>query len=246
MSDVNSEWVTAVSDCLKSGSIEVPRGLAVRERLCKTTTVDMSRPVLTIKSRRLSYKFMAAEAAWILSGDNRLAPLLPYNKRMASYSDDGVHLSGAYGPMVVEQLPYVVRCLESDPSSRQAVMTVWRPRPGASKDVPCTVSLQFLVRGGRLHVVDTMRSSDLWLGWPYDVFSMSMIALRVSQLLKHHPPLGQLHLTAGSSHVYESDIEAVRRVLFDVDDSWSPRTVSDDVDLVEWLWARAEDGGLVS
>jgi thymidylate synthase len=134
---------------------------------------------------------------------------------MKKFSDDGRVLYGAYGPRIHEQLGYVLRVLANDPTSRQAVMTIWRNNPPASKDIPCTLSVQFLIRNNKLYCFDTMRSSDLWLGWPYDVFSFSMLSLYIVLLLREGRgmklKLGELWITAGSQHIYDRDREGVLR-----------------------------------
>jgi thymidylate synthase len=168
-------------------------------------------PVITIPERKLNYKFMLAEAIWILTGDNRLEPLTCYCKRMAEFSDDGVTLNGAYGIPYREQLMYVVDKLQSSPDTRQAVMTFWERCPSPSKDIPCTTALQFLIRGGMLHLNVFMRSWDLWLGFPYDIFSFSMIATHVSTFLRNVEP-GMLTVTAGSAHIYSRDFAKISEV----------------------------------
>lgn len=225
---VNARWLAMVETLLRCGEKVEPRGKTTRELLGFQSVVPMAEPLLTVSGRNLGYRFAPAEAAWILSGDNRLSTIAPFARHLAKFSDDGHAFAGAYGPKFVEQASYVARCLAEDRESRQSVMTFWRERPGPSKDVPCTVALQFLIRAERLECVATMRSSDAWLGWPYDVFSFSMMAAYVSLLLyRAHGkgtartivppegaavsscpyPLGNLFLTAGSQHLYAIDFE---------------------------------------
>ena len=188
-----------------------------RELLCHTTKIDMNRPILLNKARQLGYKFMAAEAAWILSGDNKVMTIEPYSKRIVQFSDDGYTFFGAYGPKVIDQIPYILDTLRHDMNSRQAVISIWREQPRKTKDVPCTTTLQFLIRpcntddhqGDYLDCVATMRSSDAWLGWPYDVFNFSMISRYIGLFLQMQYPhlrLGTLYLTAGSQHLYARDV----------------------------------------
>ncbi len=163
--------------------------------------------------RKASKKFAAGEALWILEGRNDVAGIAPFNKRIAKFSDDGVVFFGAYGPKIAAQLPYVVNVLANDPSSRQAVINIWRETPGPTKDVPCTLSLQFLIRDGMLHQVVTMRSSDAWLGVPYDWFNYAMVAALVALRLRIvgvHVELGACFWTAASGHLYAADLGAAR------------------------------------
>lgn len=200
-------WHRLLGDILAQGSRVEPRGKPTLELLAHTTVVDMSFPIVSEPRRELGYKFMAAEAYWILTGDNRVETIAPYSKAISQFSDDGVRFFGAYGPKVMEQLTYVVEALLGDPSTRQAVMTIWRPNPPVTKDVPCSISAQWVIRDGCLHCFDTMRSSDAWLGWPYDVFNFSMISYTILSMLRqrgmHELEIGNLYLTAGSAHLYE-------------------------------------------
>ena len=202
----NQVWRQALNDVLTRGQRVYPRGLETRELQHYAVEIDMRAPVLTLPERQLSYIFMAAEAYWILSGDNRVETIAAYNKNIAKFSDDGLTFFGAYGPRIASQLDYVVAKLIADPDTRQAGLTIWRESPPATKDTPCTVAIWCQLRGGRLQLHVFMRSSDLWLGLPYDVFNFSMLGCLLSARLKVLP--GQLYLTAASSHLYSSNFKA--------------------------------------
>ena len=190
--------------------------MGTKELLCFNTIVPMSNPLVTISSRNMSYKFALGEAWWILSGDDRVETIEPFNKNIAQFSDNGKTFFGAYGTKIVPQLPYVVDKLISDISSRQALLTIWRESPPASKDIPCTICLQFIIREDTLNVIATMRSSDAWLGWVYDVFNFSMCGALVAIYLKNtykNLTLGNLYLTAGSQHLYERNMEKACKIM---------------------------------
>lgn len=201
-------WLHLLNRLLTKGVIANARGLVFHELVGQSLDIDMTRPIMHVKARNLGYRFMAAEAAWILSGDNRLETIKPYSKHIVEFSDDGYMFAGAYGPMIRHQLPYIVRAFTQDPYTRQAVLTIWRPSPGVSKDIPCTISIQFLRRAQQLHCILNMRSSDLWLGAPYDWFNFSMLTAYVILLMRLvskdwgeiHP--GVLCYHAGSCHLY--------------------------------------------
>jgi len=205
-------------EIVKSGSNEEARGLKFREIIGAKYIVPMANPVPSIPERKLGFKFAAAEPWWILSGKNLLSDIHPFGK-MAPYSDDGYFMSGAYGPKIVDQLAYVCKTLADDKGSRQAVINIWRERPGPSKDIPCTLSLQFLIRAGMIHCVATMRSSDAYMGLPYDSILFSLTSAYVLSIMRHHYgcghslELGKLHLTLGSAHLYDRDFESVDRII---------------------------------
>lgn len=208
-------WANHITKLLATGIDIAPRGCNTKELPQQTLEIDMRLPVLTIPKRKVSYQFMAAEAYWILTGDNKVSTIAPYNRHIAAFSDDGKTFFGAYGPKVMGQLDYVVRKLIQDPTTRQAGLTIWRENPPETKDVPCTIAMFFMIRSGLLNCHTFMRSSDIWLGVPYDVFTFSMIShlvctkineIRISPLILP----GTLHLTAASSHIYERNFEAAK------------------------------------
>lgn len=216
--DFSKTWLNALNDILTNGDPVAPRGKMTREIPQRTLVVDMRRPVLVVPSRKLNYKFMAAEAFWILSGDDRVETIAPYNSNIKQFSDDGETFFGAYGPKVVGQLQYIIDKLSADSGTRQAGLTIWRENPRDTKDVPCTVAIFFNIRNGsKLNVHVFMRSSDAWLGVPYDVFNFSMLGHLVCALLNSNAGLdiepGTLYLTAASCHLYEVNWDVARECL---------------------------------
>lgn len=247
MLSTNTQWIKALETVLETGKVSAPRGMPIKELMAYQTCTPMEWPIVTVKERELGYKFMAAEAAWILSGDNRVKTIRPYSKAISNFSDDGHFFHGAYGPMIRDQLHFVIDALNADKDTRQAVLTIWRPNPRPSKDIPCTVSVQFLIRDGMLHVIDTMRSSDLWLGWPYDVFNFSMLARYVICHLKQKPELGVIVLQAGSAHLYEQNwlpAQAIVGGKCTIEDTPTIPWFENGDDLIDWLWEQANGNGI--
>ena len=252
----NDEWFRTLAAILKLRKGVAPRDLQTYEILNHRTIVDMTQPIVTYDERQKHnnmFKFMPAEAAFILTGRNTVGMISKYSDLITQFSDDGYFFNGAYGPMIIRQFTYIVDELIKDIDTRQAVATIWSPNPRPSKDIPCTISAQFMVRDNKLHCFDTMRSSDVWLGWPFDVFNFTMCSAFVSLLYKlrtgHALPLGNLYLTAASQHLYEKDYDKVIRVLenpktlpyqpFDIYRFEGPKN------LTQWLIDKANQGDLI-
>src|SRR5688572_22479460 len=140
---IDEAMLAVFCDILENGRVSEPRGKPVKELIGQSIKFDMRFPLCTRPSRRLGYRFAPAEAAWILSGDNRLATIKKFSNFIWEFSDDGFFYQGAYGPRIVDQLTYVCDMLSEDPDTRQAVIEVWRPNPRPGRDIPCTLSFQF-------------------------------------------------------------------------------------------------------
>ena len=217
-------WYDLLDELCYYGDEARPRGLPIKERLAVSLTVtDALANVLMDPLRALNYRFMVAEWLWILAGRNDVASLERYNQKMRDFSDDGLTLAGAYGPRLLPQWPYLLNALRADQDTRQATATIFTPCPARSKDVPCTLSFQLLRRAGALHGVVTMRSSDAWLGLPYDFFTFSQLLNSMAAALAVRAGALTFHL--GSSHLYEPHYDLARQVLAARQTStlWSPQ-----------------------
>lgn len=173
----------------------------------------------------LNYAFNVAEWLWMVTGRNDVRTVAYFNSRIAGFSDDGLTFRGAYGPAIAQQLPWVIDELARDDSTRQAVMSIWERRPAPSKDTPCTMQFQFFVRDDMLEMIAYMRSNDVWLGLPYDLFNFTQIqrqvAAAVSDRLGRPISPGLYTHMVGSLHLYEQNQEAAEEA---VHIAYAPRT----------------------
>jgi len=204
------DWISRVEFLLDHGTPVGPRGLMTHEDLGAQLTVDCEANLLDVPARKLNFRFAVAEWLWMAFGRSDVESLARYNSVMRSFSDDGIFLTGAYGPHINAQRRNMVRKLKTDPHTRQAVIEIPRPQR-TTKDEPCTLSFQYLLRDGRLNQIVTMRSSDAWLGIPYDVFTFTQLQNCFAGELG--VKRGWLQLNMGSSHLYERDFDAARGVM---------------------------------
>lgn len=236
--DATEAWRSALEVVGSYGAPVVSRGRRTHEVLHRLHGVDMLKPALLTPARKWGARFAAAEALWILRGDNRVEPLARHSERVRQFSDDGETFFGAYGPKIIDQLGHVLGSIARDPGTRQASINIWRENPPDTKDVPCTMAMNFQARGGRLHLHVFMRSSDVWLGIPYDVFSFSMLGAyvcgRLARLGLGLAP-GTLYLTAASSHLYDDDAGLVKACLTE-----PPEMAPAQHEVPAELWAGGE------
>jgi thymidylate synthase len=208
------DYVNVFRDCIRhiifNGQDVSPRGQLTKEVLSYTIKVDPLQSTFYSPIREINHSFLFAENLWYLSGRNSLFLLTHYNKNYHNFADQGI-LQGSYGPMILEQIRYVVNSLSKDQDSRQAVISLWRPNPNDAKDKPCTLNFHFMIRDNKLNMHVTMRSNDAIWGQNYDVPSFSHILLVIAGSLGVKP--GHLYLTANSLHIYEKHFELSQKIL---------------------------------
>ena len=131
------------------------------------------------------------------------------------YDGSGGWKDARHVPSTWTQWEYVKEELSRDPDSRRAVIHIRMPQDGclAKLDVPCTLTLQFFNRDGKLHMAVSMRSSDVVLGITYDVPAFTFMQERLAQELGLE--LGCYHHVSNSLHVYERHYDMCERILAD-------------------------------
>ncbi|WP_205507888.1 thymidylate synthase [Myxococcus vastator] len=136
------------------------------------------------------------ELFWCLAGSNRLDFISHYIPKYSEYSNDGRTIHGAYGPRIFgkedsDQFKNVANLLKVNPDSRRATIQVFSASDlryagdpqRRYKDVPCTCTLQAILRRGQLNLIVHMRSNDAYLGLPHDIFVFTMLQEMLARTL---------------------------------------------------------------
>lgn len=184
-------------------------GDVIGEIINAITVIDNpTNNIMKNKTRNLSMKYAIGEMLWYMSGQPLLKEIQKYGKGWDRMSDDGIHVNSNYGWCIsrkygFDQWEFVKEELTKNPNSRRAVIHIKEASNKESKDVNCTVSLQFFIREGKLYMTTYMRSNDLWFGFPYDVFQFTCMQILMSMELELE--LGTYTHIAGSLHLYERD-----------------------------------------
>lgn len=158
------------------------------------------------------------EFLWYLAGSKDLKFIEYYLPRYREFSDDKKTVHGAYGPRLFggghkNQVHNVIKLLKEKPDSRQAVIQLFDSADIAKvyKDVPCTCTLQFLIRRNKLHLIASMRSNDAFVGLPHDIFAFTLLQEIVARSVGVE--LGQYKHAVGSLHLYEPDRDGAQQFI---------------------------------
>jgi thymidylate synthase len=219
LNDLRGSYVKLVNHVINRGEHVVVRDMPTRELTAVTMIIPNTlEPLLPIGvGRGVNLKLAALEALQLISGVAR-ADLV----RVAAPTFESVLVDatdpdyGAYGPRVVEQLADCIALLKDDPSSRQAIVSIWNKADLRHVgDKPCTVFFQFLIRESghgfaALEMHTHMRSQDVWLGVPYDIFMFTQLQHTIANELRM--PVGQYVHHTTSLHIYERDIAAANKL----------------------------------
>jgi thymidylate synthase len=155
------------------------------------------------KERGFNLTFALFEFLCDVTGTNSYQLTKDVNPKAAEFSDDNLTFYGAYGPRISSNLSRIIEVLTNDKQSRQAVITIYNTKDMFvdTKDIPCTLSIQFLIRHDKLNMIVNMRSNDFFWGLQYDLFRFTLLQEVIANELGID--VGKYTHVTGSMHVYE-------------------------------------------
>jgi thymidylate synthase len=191
-------------------------------------------PLLTTK--KLHLKSIINELIWFLNGDTNTRWL---KENGVSIWDEWATEEGDLGPIYgaqwtawptrdggsINQIDYVVDCLRNNPDSRRILFHGWNveylpdesvspqdnARAGRMALPPCHLLYQFYVAQGVLSAQLLIRSSDSFLGLPYNTASLAVLTMMLAQQCDLTP--GEIVICTGDSHIYSNHLAQVQEQL---------------------------------
>jgi len=157
------------------------------------------------------------ELVWYLSGSDNVSFIQYYIPGYEKYAEPDGTVHGAYGPRIFgqecNQFEVVREKLTSHDGTRKAVIQIFDAKDilRSYNDVPCTCTLQFFIRNGKLDLVVYMRSSDAFKGLPHDIFCFTMLQEIMARSVGCD--IGSYKHFSGSLHIYDYDLESVQQYI---------------------------------
>lgn len=112
----------------------------------------------------------------------------------------------------IDQVQNAIDKLKNNPNDRRILVSAWNPVAIPQMALPpCHVMHQLVVRDGKLSLIWTQRSCDMFLGVPYNIASYALLLLLYAKEAGLKPGMlkGELH----DAHIYQNHIPQVREQL---------------------------------
>jgi len=231
--EMESQYLKLMRHVLENGEARDTRNGPTRSVFGTTIKCNLQEGFPLLTTKKMFWRGIVEELAWFLRGSTDVEEL----RRAKVHIWDGNSESRAYdaGPVYgfqwrhsgatytdchqdytgqgVDQIKTVIDLLKEHPTSRRIVLNAWAPAQQAQMCLPpCHVMYQWYVDQGRhLSCIMTQRSSDVFLGLPFNIASTALL----THLLAHQTGLnvGSLTIHVGDAHIYADHVEACRMQL---------------------------------
>lgn len=239
-----------LSEIMNQGVIEKNARTSARIKMLQgghSFKLNLTNGRLPVAGNRRYYPHIAAaETAWQFMGTKDPEFIVENAPKLWSkFIEDG-ELKTAYGhrwrsEFGRDQLQLAMHELKDNPTSRQLFISAWDPRSDGlggpqPKNIPCPVGFTVSRFQDDLHMSVFIRSSDVFVGLPYDVMVYSLTADAIAATVGLRP--ASLHVTLAHPHIYESHWKATRACLTG---DWGPDEWRDAKEFADASTAWAND-----
>jgi thymidylate synthase len=229
------QYLEALSHCYKSGVDVDSRAGKVRKAFGYQMRFDLEKGFPAMTTKKLAWKSVISELLWFLEGSNderRLAEILYQDKRenltdkktiwtqnaKSDYWKDKSKFDGDVGRIYgvqwrdfngVDQIKNLIKGLKEEPNGRRHILSAWNPADLNLMSLPpCHAFSQFFVHNGKLSCQLYQRSSDMFLGVPFNIANYSLFVHMLAA--ECNLGLGEFIHTLGDYHIYHAHFEAIK------------------------------------
>lgn len=116
---------------------------------------------------------------------------------------------GCDGDTGFDQLKYIIEELMKPDYSRRAVLSGWNPTQLSQMALPpCHILYTFYKNKNGISCMMNMRSSDLFLGLPFNIASTAILTTIIAKVL--HMNSVDISIAITDAHIYEEHVDAVK------------------------------------
>lgn len=174
-------------------------------------------------TKRVGLRLIALELFWFLRGYSNIQDLVNANVHIwDEFADSNGELGPVYGVQwrhwpgpdgkEYDQIDWVMGELRDNPDSRRLVVSAWNVAELDKMALqPCHMTFQFYVADGKLSIIVTQRSADMFLGVPFNIASYALLTYMVAHQLGLG--VGYIIWNGGDVHIYDNHVKQVKKQL---------------------------------
>lgn len=112
----------------------------------------------------------------------------------------------------LNQVDWVLYMLKKNPHSRRIKTTLWNVKDSDEMALlPCVYDTHWQYWDGKLNLTVNIRSNDIALGNPYNVYQYAVLHRLIAQV--SGMPVGELHFNLDMPHIYDRHFDLIQEVI---------------------------------
>lgn len=199
-------------------------GVRTRSLIGQTLDLDLTQSFPILTGKKIHWKSVTGELAWMISGSTNVKDLHRYGVHIwDEWADEYGNLGPTYGSqwrgpvtaariVINDQLGWTINNIKRDPFNRRHLVVSWNVQQLEYMRLPpCHYAFQFVVEPDALgnpsdlHCIVTMRSSDVFLGLPFNMAQYALLTHIVAHLTGLKPV--RVFFTLADAHLYENHLD---------------------------------------
>ncbi|MEM1535573.1 MAG: thymidylate synthase [Candidatus Pacearchaeota archaeon] len=169
----------------------------------KDPNKDITKPIEVLNSFK----------KWIYPPFEELVKFVLSKKEMPGYSYTYGSRAFKFGSLnQVEK--FIIPLLKKDITSRRATLLFYDPLKDSDlykKETPSMIMMDFKVRDNKLHTSAVIRSSDLFFGFPANLYEVYILQDYIRKKL--NVETGSITIFLVSAHIFEDQFEDIKKVV---------------------------------
>ena len=183
---------------------------------------DLSKGFPLLTTKKLHLKSIIHELLWFLKGDTNVKYLQDNGVKIwDEWADEDGNLGPVYGAQWrrwggymdksanTDQIANLVNDIKRNPNSRRHIVSAWNVEDIDIMALPpCHCLFQCYVANGKLSLHLYQRSTDVFLGLPFNVASYALLTMMLAQVCDLD--VGEFIWTGGDTHLYSNHFEQAK------------------------------------
>jgi thymidylate synthase len=215
------EYLKLMAEILKNGKTKPTRGITpIKSIFGYQMHFDLRHGFPMLTTKKMPFNILMHELLWFVSGSSNIT-YLQDNKihYWDDFADKDLNLGPVYGVQwrhwtgpdgkEFDQLAWAIDQIKTNPHSKGIIVSAWNIADLKEMRLPpCHTMFQFDVTKGKLRMQLYQRSSDVFLGLPFNIAQYALLL----QMVAHVTGLEarELIVTIGSAHLYTNHLDQAK------------------------------------
>jgi thymidylate synthase len=221
MSHPEYEYLKLMVEILKNGKSKPTRGIhGIKSIFGYQMHFDLRQGFPLLTTKKMPFKILTHELLWFVSGSSNIKYLQDHRIHYwDEFADKDLNLGPVYGVQwrhwkgqdgqEFDQLTWAIDQIKHNPNSKAILVSAWNVADlKAMRLPPCHTMFQFDVTKGKLRMQLYQRSSDVFLGLPFNIAQYAQLLMMVAHVSGLEAR--ELIVSIGNAHLYTNHLEAAK------------------------------------